>query len=116
MKKKVTRLAKFIKDECSNYDKHYQKCLSFGTCLVFANKRCDYFEHNVLNIDPDYKFRTPGYDYSKLFAQYTKQTNAKTTKVKTRKCQCGSPLGYRQRMCEKCRLLRRVKVIEIPKG
>ena len=63
----------FLRDECANYDKHTEACLIPDCCKVLEGQRCDYFEHAVLG-PPDYKFRLPGYDYQKLFAQYADQT------------------------------------------
>ena len=98
-----TRLLRFIKDECSNYDRYYQNCLLGESCLVFDGRRCAYFERNVLIVNPDYRFRLPGYDYTKLVGEYSEQTKAKTSKVKTRHCACGEPIGFRQRLCRKCK-------------
>lgn len=93
-------LKKFVKRECANYDKHCQSCL-FTCCRIFDGKRCGYFEKCVLG-PSDYKYRLPGYDYAKLFAQCAKQTGAQKQEVKVRRCECGTPLRLRQRYCEKC--------------
>ena len=102
MKRRETNLVKFIKDECSNF----KVC---ETCLVMDGKRCNHFEKCVLVLDIDYKYRQPGYDYSKLFAQYAQQTKAKVGKVKTRRCGCGEPVEPRQRLCPACRAKNRRK-------
>lgn len=108
MIKRETKLIRFIKDECANFDKHYQKCHYAAKCKVLNGVRCSYFERNVLITNPDYKFRPPGYDYSKLFAEYATLTKTKTGKVKQRKCNyCSEPVGYRQRLCRKCREFKR---------
>ncbi len=100
---KQTTLTRFIKAECSNYDAHYEGCLRHdGPCDVLDGKRCGYFEKCVLG-PADYKYRLPGYDYAKLFAQSAEQTKASVGKVKQRCCGCGEPLRLRQRCCEKCR-------------
>jgi hypothetical protein len=102
---KQTTLTKFIKDECANYNKHYQECLSGDECKVLSGERCGYFEKSVLG-PLDYPYRLPGYDYSKLFAQYADRTGAKKRKVKVRRCDCGSPLRQRQRYCDSCAKMR----------
>ena len=106
-KRAAAGLAAFITSECGNYDRHYGLCVDGEICKVLAGRRCGYFERNVLIVNRDYKYRLPGCDYSKLFAQYSHQTNAGTNKIKTRRCGCGEPLGYRQRLCEKCLGLKR---------
>lgn len=98
---KAVSLQAFVKDNCANYDKHYQSCLFADSCRVFDGQRCGYFERRVLG-PPDYKYKLPGYDYSKLFAQYAEQTGAKKHRVKVRRCECGTPLLLRQRFCESC--------------
>ena len=98
---KVTTLKKFIKDECANYGKFYQKCLCADSCRIFDGQRCTYFEKCVLG-PPDYKYKLPGYDYSKLFAQYAELTKTEKQRVKVRYCNCGTPLQHRQRCCEIC--------------
>lgn len=100
-KKKETKLIGFLKDNCANYDRHYQSCLFADSCKVFDGQRCGYFEKCVLG-PPDYKYKLPGYDYAKLFAQYADQTGAKSQRVKVRRCECGTPLRHRQRYCEHC--------------
>ena len=79
-----TTLLRFIKDECANYDKHYQECLSGGECKVLKGRPCGYFEKCVLG-PPDYSYRLPGYDYSRLFAKCAEQTGAKKEQVKQRR-------------------------------
>ena len=94
-------LTRFVKDECANYNRHYQTCLDDKPCEVLAGRRCGYFERVVL-CPPDYKFRPPGYDYQKLFAQYAEQTKTDALVVKQRRCGCGNPLRLRQRYCADC--------------
>lgn len=106
MKTRTDYLTRFVKDECANYDRHYQTCIDDKTCKVLGGEQCGYFEKAVLG-PPDYKFRLPGYDYQKLFAQYAEQTNTKTQAVEQRRCDCGNPLRPRQRYCEKCSRKRR---------
>jgi len=101
-------LTKFVKDECANYDRHYQTCLDDKPCKVLAGKRCSYFEKVVLG-PADYKYRLPGYDYQKLFAQYAEQTGTEIQTVQQRRCACGNPLKPRQRFCEDCTRKRRQK-------
>jgi len=100
-KTKETTLFRFVKDECANFNKYYGICLSDSPCLVMNGKRCGFFERNVLG-PADNKFRLPGYDYQKLFAQYADQTGAKTQRIKIRLCPCGcgTSLLPRQRMCD----------------
>lgn len=89
------------------FDRHYEICSFSGDkCKVIEGNCCDYFEHVLLNV-PE-KSRLPGYDYSKLSAQYAQQTGAKvSSKIKQRRCECGEPLGYRQRYCLKCSMNRK---------
>jgi len=96
-----TTLTRFLKDNCANFDKHYQKCLFADSCRVFDGQRCGYFERCVLG-PPDYKYKLPGYDYAKLFGQYAEQTGAQSQRVKVRLCECGTPLRLRQRYCKVC--------------
>lgn len=103
---KKTILTRFLKDNCANYDRHYQSCLFDDSCRVFNSHRCGYFERRVLG-PPDYKYKLPGYDYSKLFAQYAEQTGTQKQKVKVRRCDCGKPLQLRQRFCNECSIKRR---------
>ena len=63
----------FVKDECVNYDRHYQQCVSASPCKVLSRKRCGYFEKAVL-CALDYKYKIPGYDYGKLHAQHGELT------------------------------------------
>lgn len=103
---KETILIRFLKSECANYDSHYDCCLSADvSCNVLEGKRCKYFEKAVLG-PSDYKYRLPGWDYTRLFAEYTELTGAKTKKIQQRKCKCGEVLQYRQRFCEKCQRLK----------
>ncbi|MFC1781246.1 hypothetical protein ACFLZ8_03185 [Planctomycetota bacterium] len=95
----------FVRNECANYEKYYEKCLFNDFCKVMNGRRCGYLEHAVLGL-PDYPYRLPGYDYTKLFAQYAEQTNTKKQTVNQRLCECGSPLIYRRRYCEKCTKIR----------
>ncbi len=100
-KTKESTIIAFLKDNCANYDRHYQKCLFADTCRVFDGQRCGYFEKCVLG-PLDYKYKLPGYDYSKLFAQYSELTGAQTQRVKVRRCGCGAVLNLRQRFCGSC--------------
>lgn len=106
VKIKEKTLTRFIKDNCANYDIHYQKCLFADSCRVMDGLRCGYFEKCVLG-PADYKYRLPGYDYSKLFAQYANQTGTAPTKVKQRRCECGEPLQRGRRFCNVCNRKRR---------
>ena len=100
-------LNKFVMTQCANYHSG-NECLmaDYQPCLVLAGKRCGYFERAVLG-PPNYPYPLPDWDYAKLFAQYAKATGAKTQKIRQRRCGCGSPLARRQRMCAKCRQIRR---------
>lgn len=106
-KTKESTIVAFLKDNCANYDRHYQKCLFADSCRVFDGQRCGYFEKCVLG-PPDYKYKLPGYDYSKLFAQYAELTGAQRQRVKVRRCGCGAVLSPRQRFCESCAKKRRL--------
>ena len=86
----------FVRDECANYSKHDESCLFGDFCKVMTGQRCGYFEKAVLG-PPDYKYRLPGYDYGKLFAQYAEQTKTEKQQVNVRRCECGTPLRHRQR-------------------
>ena len=107
-KMRETTLTRFIRDECANYAKHYQECLSDSECKVLSGERCGYFEKCVLG-PPDYPYRLPGYDFAKLFAQYAEQTGARKQSVRIRRCGCGTPLRHRQRYCDSCAMKRRRK-------
>ena len=100
--KKTKGLPEFIKNECANFDRHYDECVFGYPCKVLADERCSYFEKAVLGT-PNYPYRLPGYDYAKLFAQYAEQTGTETKKVAQRHCDCGEPLSKRERYCRKCR-------------
>ncbi|MBL7186302.1 MAG: hypothetical protein ISS70_08240 [Phycisphaerae bacterium] len=101
-------LTAFVRDECANYSKHDEGCLFDESCKVMDGRRCDYFEKAVLG-PPDYKYKLPGYDYQKLFAQYAEQTEAERQQVEVRRCECGTPLRHRQRYCDDCTMKRRRK-------
>jgi hypothetical protein len=98
----------FLRNECANYHKHDEACLFGEPCKVMKGKRCDYFEKAVLG-PPDHRYKLPGYDYGKLFAQYTEQTKAEQPQVNVRRCECGTPLRHRQRYCDDCTMKRRRK-------
>ncbi len=99
-------LIRFVKDECANFDKHYQLCINGEPCKVSQGERCGYFERAVLG-KPDYKYRLPDYDYQKVFAQYAEQTESEPLAVEQRRCDCGNPLRLRQRFCDDCTRKRR---------
>ena len=98
----------FVRNECANYGKNDEACIFADSCKVFDGQQCGYFERAVLG-PPDYKYKLPGYDYGKFFAQYAEQTKAEKQQVEVRRCGCGRPLRYRQRYCESCALKRRRK-------
>jgi len=100
-------LTRFVKNECSNFDNHYQTCIDDTPCKVLSSKPCGYFEHAVLG-PPDYKFRLPNWDYQKLFAQYTEQTGKASVVVTQRLCECGKNLQPRQRLCDACAKIRAI--------
>ena len=106
MKNKQTTLTRFVKDECANFNKHYQACLDDKPCKVLAGERCGFFERVVLG-PPDYKYRLPDYDYAKLFGQYAEMTKTDALTVEQRKCDCGNSLRLRQRYCDACSRKRR---------
>jgi hypothetical protein len=97
----------FLKNNCSNFDSHHKCCLlTDEDCLVLAGRRCGYFEKYLLR-PYDYRFRLPGVDYAKLFAQYAELTNAETVRIRQRRCDCGEPLSFGKRYCDKCKKKRR---------
>jgi hypothetical protein len=98
---KLTYIERFIRDECSNYDKHDQICISDKPCKALNGQRCGFFERAVLG-PPDYKCRLPDYDYQKLFAQYAELIGEESQDAQQRRCDCGAPLRHRQRYCRKC--------------
>ena len=98
----------FVRDECANYSKHDEACLFDESCKVMDGQRCDYFEKAALGLT-DYKYKLPGYDYQKLFAQYAEQTSIEKQQVNVRRCECGTPLRHRQRYCAGCARKRRRK-------
>ena len=99
-------LIRFVKDECFNFNRHYQICVDNKPCKVLTGQRCGFFEQVVLG-PADYKFRLPNYDYQKLFAQYADLTKTETIVVDQRRCTCGNPLKLRQRYCDDCARKRR---------
>ena len=99
-------LTGFVKNECANYDKHYQSCIWDRPCMVLNGARCGYFEKVVL-CPANYKYRLPDYDYQKLYAQYAEQTRTQAGSVDQRFCSCGKPLRPRQRFCGDCTQKRR---------
>jgi len=102
------KLSGFVKDNCANFDRHYQTCIDDAPCKVLEGRRCGYFERCVLG-PPDYRFRLPDCDYGKLFAQYAEQTGTESQTVEQRLCACGAPLRLRQRFCDDCTRKRRLK-------
>lgn len=104
-------LISFLKNMCVNY--YNNNCLLSNFCEVIEGRRCGYFEKRVLG-STDYKYRLPGYDYSKIFGEYIERTGAKIGgKVETRNCTCGKPLGYRQKLCDTCKKKNRKKTSRI---
>ncbi len=105
------RLSSFVRSECANYDQHYGLCMEAANqdqpCLVLAGKPCRYFERAVLG-PPDYPYQTAGYDWPKLFEAYG-QINLRLAgrAVAVRRCECGTALAKRERVCAKCRTRRR---------
>ena len=101
------RLSSFIHKECANYDGHYGLCMDPANedqpCKVLAGQPCRHFERSVLG-PPDYPYKTPGYDWSKLFAAYG-EINLRFAGrgVTVRRCDCGTILSTRERVCAKCR-------------
>jgi hypothetical protein len=107
--KKQAVLTRFIKNGCSNFNGHYQTCLDGRRCLVLNGERCGYFEKFVLG-PPDYKYRLPGYDYQRLFAQYAECTGAQKQKVKVKRCgDCGTIIEWHQKFCKRCKKNHRLK-------
>jgi len=102
------KLSGFVKDNCCNFDRHYQTCIDDAPCKVLSGKRCGYFEKCVLG-PADYRYRLPDCDYGKLFAQYAEQTGTESQTVEQRLCACGAPLRLRQRFCDDCTRKRRQK-------
>jgi hypothetical protein len=107
-------LTVFVRDECASYDKHDEACAFGDSCKVLDGQRCDYFEKAVLG-PPDYKYKLPGYDYGKLFAQYAEQTKTETQQVNLRRCGCGTRLRHRQRYCDECARKRRLDTYRRPR-
>ena len=107
-------LREFVRDKCANYGKHDEACLFGDSCKVMAGRRCDYFEKAVLG-PPEYKYRLPGYDYQKLFAQYSEQTRTEKPQVSIRSCGCGTPLRHRQRYCDECARKKRLDTYRRPR-
>ena len=113
-RRKKTNLVDFLKENCANYS--HTECHSFGgLCHVLEGKRCEYFENKVLG-PPDYKYRLPGYDYARLYAEYARLTKSKKVQFKQRLCpgfepgfKCGRPLLYRRQLCDDCRRKRMQK-------
>lgn len=103
--KMKTGLTTFITNQCANWVGYC--LLNDGDCKVMNGKRCKYFEKSVLG-PPEYKYRTAGYNYERLFPRYAKiNKNLTGTEVKVRRCGCGAILKRRERYCEKCRIKRR---------
>ena len=111
IKTKTAALKSFVKNECANYDRLYgtkdDDCLIFkGGCSVLKGKRCGYFERAVLG-PPDYKYRIPGYNYGKVFEQYSKlkkELRGELQKVKKINCcvLCGEVIPPNFKYCKKC--------------
>ena len=99
-------LTRFVKQECANYNRHLQACLDDELCKILAGKRCGYFGKAVLG-RPDYKFKLPHWDYTKLFAEYDDLTGRVSETVTQRLCGCGTNLMPRQRVCADCSKKRR---------
>ena len=96
-------LITFVKKECANYVGDsciYKK----DYCLVLDGKSCVYFQRFVLG-PPGYRYQTPGYDWPRLFGEYSKISKrfANLDVKGTRTCECGNVLRFRERVCEKCK-------------
>ena len=98
IKTKDTDLIKFIRNECANYFKHYEMCTAGeDSCVVMDGFRCWYFEKSVIG-PQGYKYPLPGYDYSKLWAEYG------LTKVHNQESQEPEGEGASCRSCSELRL------------
>ena len=107
MKKHETRLSAFVRKECANHDSYYGGCLFATECSVLTSRPCRYFERSVLG-PPDYPYKTAGYDWGKLFAEYgTINSRFSGRGVTVRRCECGAVLGVRKKVCDTCRKTRR---------
>ena len=88
----VTKLMKYVKQECAQYVHYYSTCL-FGECpcLLSEGKRCPYFERVLIPIAGQQGVA------NKVIEWYDGDA------VDTRACpDCGAELAYRKRYCPKC--------------
>jgi len=92
--KQKSWLSHFIRNECANQCEH---------CQVLMGMPCRYFERAVLG-PPDYPYKTPGYNWPRVFAAYGAINPAFAGRgVVVRRCECGEILRARERICSKCR-------------
>lgn len=107
VKTAAATLKSFVRNECANYYDHYSICvMSDNSCRVLKGKRCGYFERAVLG-PPDYKYRSAGYNYGRIFEQYSKlkkELRGELHKVKeiNRCALCGESIPPNFKYCEKC--------------
>lgn len=106
MKKRASAaLNSFVKGECANYDNSEKRCVFDYKCKILAGKRCAYFERAVLG-PPDYKYRRSGYNYKKIFKQYSqirKELRGELHKVNVNSCAiCGEAIPPNFTYCERC--------------
>jgi len=98
----------FIRDLCACWSHHNNskgKCIFNGNCKVMTGNPCTYFEKSVLG-PANYKYRTEGWDYKKLFDEYSGINPSYLSRVfhqTSRFCGCGQPLESKKRLCRLCR-------------
>lgn len=88
----VTKLKKYVRQECANYQSHYDICIiNEKPCLLSENKRCPYFEKVIFPIAAQQGV------LNKVRIWYEMKEKS------VRSCpDCGAELAYRKRYCNRC--------------
>ena len=105
----VKTLAIFIEKVCAGYvNTRSQLCCDGpnpdkSKCLVVSGKRCHYFERCVLPLLLKYKNYALVRKYEKIAGKIF------SPKVNNTCNQCGTPVGYKRKLCDKCKSENRKK-------
>lgn len=107
-------LSNFVRSECANY-RNGGCAMNKNGCPVLKNERCAVEAKSVIPTDnvgdyfavavaPVYvhkpEFTDAAIEYGRIL---NRSPDAKTIKVNERNCECGAPLGKRQRCCDECK-------------
>jgi len=113
MKPKSVGLGTMIQAECANCTRPGECLLRGSSCVVLNGIRCSYFEKHVLSLAAHPQDKSKAGVYGKAVRQYAKLCSGAIPaedvmrrvigeEMEIRRCECGSALVTRQRMCSEC--------------